>query len=245
MKIMSWNILASEWIKKAYYPKVDKKILFNRSARFAKILEIIVKADVDIILLQEVMLLEHTSLKKHLQKKYYVSPLVPIQWKYMTEGNKPSESGNTTFIRRSLVAEQIKHYPLEFGIQTEIAGLSIFNIHLDDLTVQTRNKQIKSIETQLYATPQTIIGGDFNQSYRKNSYIYHLPEFTVHNIECPTYYIEQKLNIDNIMTRGMFNEKEKKKKKEKENNKCIAYPSKMEEGIETYGSDHLPVLIEI
>ena len=239
MKIMSWNILASEWIKKAYYPKVDKKILFNRSARFVKILEIIVKADADVILLQEVMPLEYTSLKKHLQKKYQVSPLVPIKWKYMTEGNKPSESGNTTFIRRSLAGQkQIEHFPLDFGIHTEISGLSIFNIHLDDLTAQTRNKQIKSIATRLYATPQTIIGGDFNQSYRKNSYIYHLPEFTVHNIECPTYYIEQKLNIDNIMTRGIFI-------KEKKNNKCIAYPSKMEEGIEAYGSDHLPIIIDV
>jgi endonuclease/exonuclease/phosphatase family metal-dependent hydrolase len=250
MKIMSWNILASEWIKKSDYPKVDKKTLFNRSARFIKILEIIIKVNADIILLQEVMPLEYTLLKKKLQKNYACSPLMPIEWKYTTGGNKDilSKSGNITFIRRDLQSDaKVKHYSLEFGIYTETSSLSIFNIHLDDLSIQTRNKQIKSIEPILYRKPKCIIGGDFNQSYRTNSRIYNLPEFTVHNIECPTYYIEQKMNIDNIMTRGFHRAtanatKNRNKKKE---DKCIAYPTSMEEGIETYGSDHLPVITSV
>ena len=53
--------------------------------------------------------------------------------------------------------------------------------------------RIKSIEPLLYSSKKTILGGDFNQTYRTNSHLYNLPEFTVHNIDCPTYYIEQKL----------------------------------------------------
>ena len=62
MKIMSWNILAAEWIKKSYYPTIDKKILFNRRARFTRILKTIKEENADIILLQEVMQLEYNSL---------------------------------------------------------------------------------------------------------------------------------------------------------------------------------------
>jgi mRNA deadenylase 3'-5' endonuclease subunit Ccr4 len=37
MKILTWNILAAEWIKKSYYPNVKKKILFDRKSRLKRI----------------------------------------------------------------------------------------------------------------------------------------------------------------------------------------------------------------
>lgn len=244
MKIMSWNILAAEWIKKSYYPTIDKKILFNRRARFTRILKTIKEENADIILLQEVMQLEYNSLKSNLQAQYTFSPLIPIQWKYQNSSNnksKKNESGNITLIRKKHFPPDIaiKHYPLPFGVYTQLPTLSVFNIHLDDLTVQTRNKQIKSIEPFIYSSEKTILGGDFNQTYRTNSHLYNLPEFTVHNIDCPTYYIEQKMNIDNIMTRGFDF------KKEKTSSKCAVYPQSIEEGFEKYGSDHLPVIIRV
>ena len=55
MKILTWNILASEWIKQSYYPKVDKSVVFNRKSRFAQICKILNEYDADIIMLQEVM----------------------------------------------------------------------------------------------------------------------------------------------------------------------------------------------
>lgn len=229
---MSWNILASEWIKPSYYPKIDKNILLNRTARFNRIFAIIKETNADIILLQEVMPLEYESLKQYLKKQYTCSQLVSIQWKYSNESNK---SGNMTLLRRTLL--NIKHSELDFGVLTELPQLLIFNIHLDDLSGLTRNKQMRSIEKLLYQKPKCIIGGDFNQMYRKTSKLYNLPEFTVHNIICPTYYIEGKMNIDNIMTRGF--------KENKDSVKCIEYPKSMKEGIETYGTDHLPIIVEI
>lgn len=245
MKIMSWNILASEWIKKSYYPTIDKKILFNRHARFARILKTIKDANADIFLLQEVMQLEYNSFKKQLNTTYYVSPLTPIQWQYSTEKGKKTESGNITLIRRELFPPDafIKHYSLPFGVYTKTPSLSIFNIHLDDLAAQSRNKQIKSIEHLLYLSPKCILGGDFNQTYRQNSKIYHLPEFTIQNIDCPTYYIEEKMNIDNILTRGFASKKNKSSSSS--SSKCSVYPQSIEEGFEMYGSDHLPVIIEV
>lgn len=247
MKIMSWNILASEWIKKSYYPKVNKKILFNRKARFNKILKTINDENADIIMLQEVMSLEYKSLKHYLHNKYIISPLNPIKWKYPKDNKTKNqgESGNVTFIKKNILKDnginnkEINHQSFEFGIYTQISNnISILNIHLDDLSVNTRNKQMKSVESLLYTTLKCIIGGDFNQPYRKNSKIYNLPEFTIHNTDCPTYYIEEKMNIDNIMSRG-FDENLKNDSEEQ----CGIYPTTMEEGFEMYGSDHLPVII--
>lgn len=86
---------------------------------------------------------------------------------------------------------------------------------------KTRINQIKILEREvLYRKTQMILGGDFNEEYNPNNYIYNLPKFNTHNIDCPTYYIEQKMNIDNIMTRGFFHETE---------NECMIYHSSMEE----------------
>ena len=243
MKIMSWNILASEWIKKSYYPKVNTKTLFNRKARFNKIMKTIIEENADIILLQEVMILEYKSLKHYLDNKYTISQLNPIKWKYPKESQ--SESGNVTFIKKNIIknkSKEINHQLLDFGIYTQIPNnnISILNIHLDDLSVNTRNKQMKSVESLLYKTTKCIIGGDFNQPYRKNSKIYNLPEFTIQNTNCPTYYIEEKMNIDNIMIRGFDKDKNENVIEEEQ---CVIYPNTMEEGFEMYGSDHLPVII--
>ena len=230
---MTWNILASEWIDQPDYPNTKKK-LFNRATRFKKILKIIKKVNADILLLQEVMPLEYNLLKKKLEKNYTSSPLIPIKWEYQPPRSKTSKSGNVTFIKINL--PNITHKPLNFGIYTENPTLSIFNIHLDDLSVQSRSKQLKSIKDLLYLKKQSIVGGDFNQIYRANSRIYNQPKFTTHNLNCSTYYIEKKMNIDNIMTRGFESDKYIQ---------CIEIPTTIDNGIETYGSDHLPVIINL
>ena len=45
------------------------------------------------------------------------------------------------------------------------------------------------------------------------------------------------MNIDNIMTRGFFEEDKEKQ--------YFKYPSSMQEGMLEYGSDHLPIIVEI
>ena len=75
----------------------------------------------------------------------------------------------------------------------------------------------------------------FNQQYKSNSKLYNTPGFTTHNL-CATYYIERKMNIDNILTSGF---------KKVQGSKCQWYPTNIEEGLLEYGSDHMPVIIEV
>jgi len=237
MKILSWNILAEEWIKSSYYTKINKHILFNRSARFQRILCILQNSNVDIILLQEVMSSEYEMIKYHFHINYIISPLVLIQWK--DEDGKKGTSGNITLLSRNQKQFiDVKHYTFDFGLYTELKGIGICNIHLDDLSEQKRLIQIKMLKEEiLYRRDKFILGGDFNEEYQENSYIYNVNEFIVHNKDFPTYYIDKKMNIDNIMTRGFFQEETEKQ--------YFKYPSSMQKGMLEYGSDHLPILVNI
>ena len=205
MKLMTWNILASEWINPSYYPKIKKKTLLNRMSRCNTIIEHIVNTDADIILLQEVMQMEYDLICQKLKSKYNITPLSPIEWQYLNENKNRNESGNITCIRKGIRHGSISHHKLDFGIYTTISDISILNIHLDDWSSQSRHKQIKSIDELLYKTKKCIIGGDFNQHYTKDTKLYKLPQFTVHNTKCPTYYIEENKNLDNILSRGFDN----------------------------------------
>ena len=240
MKILSWNILAEEWIKSSYYTKINKHILFNRFERFQRILGILQNSKADIILLQEVMPSEYEMLKYHFHINYIISPLALIQWKNQDENEDVNKgtSGNMTLLSRNQKQFQdIKHYAFDFGLYIELEEIGICNIHLDDLSKQKRIIQIKMLEEILYRKHKVILGGDFNEEYQENSYIYNVNEFIVHNKDFPTYYIDKKMNIDNIMTRGFFEEDKEKQ--------YFKYPSSMQEGMLEYGSDHLPIIVEI
>ena len=241
MKILSWNILAEEWIKSSYYTKINKHILFNRFERFQRILGILQNSKADIILLQEVMPSEYEMLKYHFHINYIISPLALIQWKNQDENEDVNKgtSGNMTLLSRNQKQFQdIKHYAFDFGLYIELEEIGICNIHLDDLSKQKRIIQIKMLEEEiLYRKNKVILGGDFNEDYQENSFIYNVNEFIVHNKECSTYYIDKKMNIDNIMTRGFFEEDKEKQ--------YFKYPSSMQEGMLEYGSDHLPIIVEI
>ena len=147
MKILTWNILASEWIKKSYYPTVKEKVLFDRKSRLKRIMERIIDEDPDILLLQEVMELEYKSLCKHFMNNYHISFLSPINWqkeiKEEEKDNKKkitSESGNVTLLKKTLFKskKEIRHetLPMDFGIYTttlyQSRQLHIFNIHLNE-----------------------------------------------------------------------------------------------------------------
>ena len=68
MKILSWNILAHEFIKKRYYPMIPTEVLMNRKERIKQIITTLVHADMDVMLLQEVMQSEYNALVKVFQK---------------------------------------------------------------------------------------------------------------------------------------------------------------------------------
>lgn len=242
MKVLSWNILASEWIKKSYYKGVDEKILFDAARRTRTIFKRIEEEKADVLMLQEVMKSTYKKLKEKYGRTYHISELSPIKWSY----GKGSESGNVTLLKKKVFKcgahGEITHEYFPFAVHTVFTPssngsepISFFNIHLDDLLPKTRMKQLEEIKS--FFTKRTIVAGDFNHPYRANSALYNSfgRGFQVHNF-CPTYYIEKKLNIDNIVIRGFKHSKE-----ELEGDSCEPYPSDIEQGFTEYGSDHLPV----
>ena len=185
---------------------VNKKILHNNKERFQKIIKYILDADADIILLQEVMPYEYNKMKELLDIKYNISMLNQINWY-----NVKNKSGNVSLFKKKLFHKNnLEHYGLEFGIYTKCIYkkkvCAIFNIHLDDVS---------------------------NHRYNKNTKFYKIPNFTIHNKKCPSYYIEEKMTIDNILSKGF---------KLLPKSMCPIYPSNIEQGFSDYGSDHLPIM---
>ena len=97
MTVISWNILANEFIKKADYPMIKGKMLFNRKGRLTQITSILKNVNADVMLLQEVMQAEYNSLSETFEKEYYVIKGKNINWY-----NKKSYSGNVTFLRKNV-----------------------------------------------------------------------------------------------------------------------------------------------
>ena len=261
VKVVSWNILASEWITKKDYPDIKQAELFNSKKRIKTIIDKLKIYNADILLLQEVMPEEYKNLNKYFKAEYYISQIQPIKWSYKNINNTKSESGNVTLVRLS------KYTPLELNLDTLSSSytqlshfcritqcknnetnkvITIYNIHLDDLSSVKRNKQMSLLlefDNELNKTNKTnktqmpcIIAGDFNQVYRENSKLYTIPKFMVHNF-CNTYYIEKNINIDNILSRGF--------KLDKSMLKCTNLEQNTEDIFKKIGSDHIPVIANI
>jgi len=80
MKVLSWNILAHEWIDPADYPGIDADILLNRAERFKTIRKHITAIDPDVMLLQEVMQNEYRKLARRFGGEYHISKLHRSRW---------------------------------------------------------------------------------------------------------------------------------------------------------------------
>lgn len=234
MKILTWNILASEWIKKSYYPRINKSTLFNRKKRFQVICEWILMNNADVIMLQEVMKEEYKKLKILLSNKYSVSSLKLMYWSYSVGD---SNSGNVTILN-PIIFKDIIHIAFPFALFTECKYkgklVNIINVHLDDISAATRKEQL---ETALSNTTSAyvIIAGDFNHNYTPSSPFYKLSGYKIHN-KCATYYIEKKMNLDNIISKGFS---------KIDPPCCNNYPISQELGLKHYGSDHMPVSVEL
>ena len=230
MKLISWNILANEFITQSDYPMIKSKTLFNRNERLKNIMKLLLNVNADVMLLQEVMEKEFKALMKLFASKYSIIRGKNIKWY-----NKPSQSCNVILLRKTYF-KLLKTYDLEFGLYiiasgagtsgagtsgagtsgagtsgagTSGAGTStndvvIINVHLNDTSHLDRIKQISSIKEILYKSNKVILGGDFNQVYNASSKIYKMISNaglmpTIHD---PTYYIEKKMCIDNLMLKG-------------------------------------------
>ena len=236
MKVLSWNILANEYIKKKYYPQVKEELLI-RQDRFKLIVNNLLAINADIILLQEVMLAEYKNLKDLLSHKYFISKLIAIQW----VGYPLGESGNITMIKKSKFTSinQKENY---ITCKHRQDKFYIVNIHLDDSSQERREKQITDILSKISNKSLVIIGGDCNEEYKKNSGIYKLLEDNNFNISVTdfTYFIEKQMKIDNIFYKGL------KLKESLVNNICGHRTiSNINCQLEKYGSDHFPVIIKL
>ena len=264
VKVLSWNILASEWITKKDYPNIKKDELFNNKKRIKTIIDKLKNYNADIILLQEVMPDEYKLLTKFFKEEYFITPIQPIKWSYKNNNNDKSESGNITLLKLT------KYIPLKLNKDKDIISINplenklqqfcmftqcrtiesnkiinIYNIHFDDLSSAKRNKQMAHIldfdneinkQTKTKLQNYCIIAGDFNQIYRESSKLYNIPKFTVHNF-CNTYYIEKNINIDNILTRN-FNI-------DNSLANCTNLSKDTEDIFKKIGSDHTPVIANI
>ena len=247
MKVISWNILADEFIAPKYYPNIPKK-LFDRKERFLTIVRKIIQEDADVYLLQEVMKKEYLNLKK-LFKNYMFSDLVRVDWKYPNEYNKKSESGNIIILKKDKFRE-MKHIDNFVCIvsaiyktkSNKLKEVCFASVHLDDLSQLTRYRQIENIINMTNMYKRCIVAGDFNQNYKKSSSLYILLKDNGFNSSQNkpnelTFFISKSQLIDNIFYRGFKIEKTNILnvcgKKSIENIECQ---------LKEYGSDHFPVM---
>jgi endonuclease/exonuclease/phosphatase family metal-dependent hydrolase len=199
-------------------------------------MEHILQINPDIILLQEVMNPEYKKLIGYFENKYIISPLVRINW-----NDIKNNSGNVSLFKRTEFSHKyMSHSPLDYGVHTNCVyknhHFTIYNVHLNDASIRKRYQQMNAKMPSLLDAKLCIIGGDFNHQYRQNTKLYDIPRYTIHNTTCPTYFVERKMNIDNILTKGFRNISP---------SSCPAYPENTEKGFIEYGSDHLPVVINI
>ena len=222
MKVVTWNILANEFIEPGSLPP------FNSQNRLAHINNVLHQMDADIIFLQEVMLPEN------LPSSYFIFQGKNIKWY-----NSTSQSSNVILVRKNLFNPRdvsVFHFP--FGIGLRLKSLWLLNVHLDDLSYTKRIQQVKQLLPLLQSRKQIILGGDFNQHYKSTSHLYTLLTDAGLKIymKNPTYFLDKKMSIDHLMTKGLPT--------------GISTPVNSYEGdflkqFRMYGSDHLPVVLNL
>ena len=236
MKVLSWNILANEFIAQKYYTMIPSEILFNRQQRQDNILATLLAIDADIMLLQEVMQSEYNLLTTHYDKTHHI-----IRGKYITWQNKRGYSGNVTLLRKQMFSFTAEQTNYAFGLSVKCYHLKIpfliLNVHLDDVSADKRISALLQMETDIKQNANVILGGDFNEDYQKNKKLYTFIKSAVglkiYNHR-PTYYIGKELCIDNIAIKGL---------KEMKNIALNRFGGDIIQQISNYGSDHLPVLV--
>ena len=212
MKILSWNILAHEFIEPKYYPMVNSTLLTERQQRIVNILNKLIEYNADIVLLQEVMNREYKLIEKIFSKKYFISKLYPILWgpddDDANSNANLSESGNLTLVKKKITST-IKFSKFSKEMPFVVARfiykkkeLLITNVHLDAVIQRNRLRQIKEIVKNISAYKYVIIGGDFNEEYSHSNKLYSYMKskiFTPSITNNTTYFIEKPMIIDNIM----------------------------------------------
>jgi len=243
MKVLSWNILADEFISKRYYPMIPSDILFKRARRLERILTLLAAEDPDVMLLQEVMLSEYNALVGQFARMYHIIKSKNIIWQ-----GEVSHTYNVILLRKnmfSIKGSSLHHF--DFGLvvncllkygPTSYIPIVVGNVHLDDLSKGKRLKQLEEIEPYLLESMNVILGGDFNETYSISSNsIYNNVKSQGLKImnQSPTYFIGRKMCIDNIMLKGHAPRPRVRVIND--------YDNDILQHFINYGSDHLPVVV--
>ena len=248
MKILSWNILANEFIKKRYYPMIPPDILINRKNRQNQIIITLRQTNADVMLLQEVMQSEYNLLVHYFGKTHHI-----IRGKYISWQNKRSSSCNVTLLSKQSFGLPANFLlDLKFGLIVQCylfnennvtsgnvpLPIIIINVHLDDISHANRIDEIKELEPNINSIPNVILGGDFNENYKADSTLYKSIKsmgLKIFNRK-PSYYVERPMCIDNIMLKGPI-------AKNKSSVILNVAGTDIVSQYLTYGSDHLPVVV--
>ncbi len=211
---------------------IPPEILLDRAQRKKQIIKHLQEMDTDLMLLQEVMQGEYNALTYAFQKTHWLIRGKNIKWQ-----DTQSASGNVILLRKALFTVLGGPLAFDFGLGVQCMyqqrPLFIFNIHLDDLSHQTRLKQVAELKPIIEANARIIVGGDFNEQY--SSTLYKSLGLRVLN-QKPTYYIERKMCIDNILVKGL-------PLKHRHAFVLDAFKGDRVQQFITYGSDHLPVVV--
>jgi endonuclease/exonuclease/phosphatase family metal-dependent hydrolase len=238
INILSWNVLAQDYIDNSYKDYID---YLDFDVRSKKIINILHKIDSDIIFLQEVDYKLYKLLKIEFQD-YYFGKLEKKCW---------AECSTQTFnlIMSKYKIKLIKYFKLNefnnyqgiFRVNINKQNIYLVNVHLYDKNKKVRNMEIKKIFrilNILNITDKIIIGGDFNSNITNNQDLFYKNNFKI--IGYPknkfTYQLNNEyLAIDYFIVNVINNIKNIKVKIYKPNIPLLKY----------YGSDHLPIILNI
>jgi endonuclease/exonuclease/phosphatase family metal-dependent hydrolase len=249
-QVLTWNILADEFVHEQDYLHFDFDQIKNRNQRIETITNYLLQQDLNIILLQEVMINEMHYLHDKMFETFYFSHLYSNQW----DDYPNSESGNLVLFSKKHFTDLFYTEPLMykekvFGVHVLLyekktnQRLHIFNIHLNDQYFLIRKAQLKSIQNKLQNYNRVILGGDFNQNYwSNNKTLYKMNDnYIVLNTMYKTYYVNKaNINIDNILVKG-FQNNDNENNDNKNNNNDNENNDNNDFLMKLYGSDHLPV----
>lgn len=254
LKILSWNILAEnciDFINPAeYYPDIPVASL-KMSFRYPIIVQRIKEYNADIVMLQEMTPDIREKLIKDFKHVYDISPFA----RHKTGEKKPEWYGNLTMIRRAMFHEikfktaYIAESGTAFLISTmkyimrdkgnAVQRLMSVNVHFDAYKERKRIAEASSLLkwlNKLESDWKIVISGDFNSDNVMLHKLFNSYKSVIKRGNAQSTYLCEDPMIDYIYIKGLRviiglidNISAKKKR-------CMRHT------IETYGSDHHPVI---
>jgi len=233
MRVLTWNILSSEW-----EPKMEDFV-----KRKPLIKKMLIRRVYDVILLQEVDKRSYRFIRKELSKIYWISKMAVIEW----SDDPEIETGNVILIRKKWKGNaRVK----EIGVDLNDGGILmitlkryvIINVHLTLKSMEQRLKDIKYLNLWIktkFPKHDVILGGDFNNNLMKTKRIHKYLISQGYDNAVSTAnkstYLPYKAAIDFVYTKGV----------KKTNGKIMDTDNKKKISLKELGSDHYPVLASL